>query len=129
MPLDQTVEYEEDFSHNMMIHREFISKKYKNQMSFALAPLAPSDMELGKAKETLASNMNRERKAVVVGSAGSEGDRVQMNIDVDDDTREVRSARYLFSDARMKYCDRFQQFFTGAVLEALKHRGSPYKTT
>lgn len=115
MPPENTVEYEEDFGPNMMIHREFISRKHRSRMSMGMSALAYSDIELQRAKQQLATAMNRERQGSVVGAAGSESDRVNFNADVDETTREIRSARFLFNEARMQFCDRFQTFFRQAM--------------
>jgi hypothetical protein len=111
MPPAQTVEYEEDFGPSMIIHREFISSKYRTRMASDITQLAYSDVELAKSRQQLANVMNRERRGVVVGAAGGEGDRVLFNSDVDETSREVKSARFLFNEPRMQFCDRFQNFF------------------
>ncbi|KPA81001.1 hypothetical protein ABB37_04382 [Leptomonas pyrrhocoris] len=111
MPPAQTVEYEEDFGPSMIIHREFISAKYRTRMASDISQLAYSDVELSRSRRQLADVMNRERRGVLVGAAGEEADRVLFNSDVDDTTREVKSARFLFNEQRMQFCDRFQTFF------------------
>ncbi|CCW60933.1 unnamed protein product [Phytomonas sp. EM1] len=111
MPPEQTVEYEEDFGTNLMIHREFISKKRRDQMSFDISPLVYSDVELRRGQKHLAGIMNKERNAVPIGMAGSENDRVPFNVEVDPKTKELQGARYFFNENRMRYCDRFQEFF------------------
>ncbi|KPI86325.1 hypothetical protein ABL78_4630 [Leptomonas seymouri] len=111
MPPEQTVEYEEDFGPSMIVHREFISSKYRSRMASAISQLAYSDVELSKSRQQLAGIMNRERRGVVVGAAGEEADRVFFHSDVDETTREVKSARFLFNEPRMQFCDRFQTFF------------------
>ncbi|KAG8346267.1 hypothetical protein ERJ75_000321900 [Trypanosoma vivax] len=111
MPPSNTVEYEEDFGHNMMIHREFISKKFRDRMTFEMCPLAYSDVELSRGKQHLAGVMNRERRGVSIGAAGAPNDQVQMETEVEPNTREVLSARYLFNEKRLQFCDRFQNFF------------------
>ncbi|EAN92192.1 hypothetical protein TcYC6_0073120 [Trypanosoma cruzi] len=110
MPLPQTVEYEEDFGHNLMIHREFVSKRHRDQLSFELGALAYSEVELRRGRQQLAGVMNRERRGVAIGAAGAPGDQLHMQTDVDPDTREVLTARYLFDEKRMQFCDRFQNF-------------------
>lgn len=119
MPLDQTVEYEEDFGNSLIIHREFVSKKQRSQMSFDLSGLAYSDVELRKARQQLASTMNRERRGVLLGAGGQDGDRVHFHVDLDNETRDVESARYLFNEKRMQYCDRFQTVFRDRVSAAV----------
>ncbi|AIN99537.1 hypothetical protein LPMP_271570 [Leishmania panamensis] len=111
MPLASTVEYEEDFGPNMMIHREFVSSKHRTRMTSDISALAYSDVELTRARQQLAGVMNRERRGALVGSGGEAGDRVLFNSDVDETTREVKSARFLFNEQRMQFCDRFQTFF------------------
>ncbi|KEG10816.1 hypothetical protein DQ04_03261020 [Trypanosoma grayi] len=111
MPPSQTVEYEEDFGHNLMIHREFISKRHRDRMSFDMSALAYSEVELRRGRQHLAGVMNRERRGVSVGASAAPADLVQMQTDVDPNTREVVSARYLFNERRMQFCDRFQNFF------------------
>lgn len=123
LPPEQTVEYEEDFGSNMIIHREFIAKKFLEQMSHNISSLAYSDLELRKNRQQLADVMNRERRGVLVGDGGSDGDRVYMNVDVDNDTREVLSARYLFNEKRMLYCNRFQEFFRDRIETAAGSEG------
>ncbi|KAF8284237.1 hypothetical protein TcBrA4_0058730 [Trypanosoma cruzi] len=110
MPLPQTVEYEEDFGHNLMIHREFVSKRHRDQLSFELGALAYSEVELRRGRQHLAGVMNRERRGVAIGAAGAPSDQLHMQTDVDPDTREVLTARYLFDEKRMQFCDRFQNF-------------------
>lgn len=111
MPASQTVEYEEDFGRNMLIHREFVSKKYRRQMAFDMSSLAYSDVELRKGQRRLADAMNRERRGVLVGGAGTQNDRVFFDADLggDEQAGQVESARYLFNERRMQYCDRFQK--------------------
>lgn len=112
MPPSQTVEYEEDFGHNLMIHREFISRRHRDQLTFEMSALAYSDVELRRGRQHLAGIMNRERRGVSVGAAAeAPGDRVNLQTDVDPATREVMSARYLFDEKRLQFCDRFQRFF------------------
>ncbi|KAG5475915.1 hypothetical protein CUR178_03629 [Leishmania enriettii] len=111
MPLANTVEYEEDFGPNMMIHREFVSSKHRTRMASNISALAYSDVELTRARQQLAGVMNRERRGALVGSGGGAGDRVLFSSDVDETTREVKSARFLFNEQRMRFCDRFQTFF------------------
>ncbi|KAG5475393.1 hypothetical protein LSCM1_03506 [Leishmania martiniquensis] len=111
MPLANTVEYEEDFGANMMIHREFVSSKHRTRMASDISALAYSDLELARARQQLAGVMNRERRGALVGSGGEAGDRVLFNSDLDETTREVKSARFLFNEQRMRFCDRFQTFF------------------
>ncbi|RNF25885.1 uncharacterized protein Tco025E_01851 [Trypanosoma conorhini] len=110
MPLPQTVEYEEDFGHNLMIHREFVSKRHRDQLSFEVGALSYSEVELRRGRQHLAGVMNRERRGVAIGAAGAPSDQVHMQTDVDPDTREVLTARYLFNERRMQFCDRFQSF-------------------
>lgn len=104
LPPDQTVEYEEDFGNSMMIQREFISKRQRDRMTFDVAPLAYSDLELQKARQQLATQMNQERQSHARAAGGS----LQFETQVDPETREVISARYLFDNKRMEYCERFQ---------------------
>ncbi|KAH9586446.1 hypothetical protein LSM04_002699 [Trypanosoma melophagium] len=111
MPLPQTVEYEEDFGHNLMIHREFISKRHRDRLGFEVSALAYSEVELRRGRQHLAGIMNRERRGVAIGAAGAPDDQVYMQTDVDAQTREVTSARYLFNEKRLEFCDRFQNFF------------------
>ncbi|ORC91752.1 uncharacterized protein TM35_000053480 [Trypanosoma theileri] len=111
MPLPQTVEYEEDFGHNLMIHREFISKRHRDRLGFDVSALAYSEVELRRGRQHLAGVMNRERRGVSIGAAGAPDDQVHMQTDVDPQTREVTSARYLFNEKRLEFCDRFQNFF------------------
>ncbi|EAN79194.1 hypothetical protein, conserved [Trypanosoma brucei brucei TREU927] len=111
MPPSQTVEYEEDFGHNLMIHREYISKRCRDRVSFELSALSYSNLELRRGQEHLAGIMNRERRGVSVGASGAPDDQVQMQTDVDANSREVLSARYLFNERRLQFCDRFQNFF------------------
>ncbi|CAG9576764.1 conserved hypothetical protein [Leishmania major strain Friedlin] len=111
MPPANTVEYEEDFGPNMMIHREFVSSRHRTRMASDISALAYSDVELARARQQLAGVMNRERRGALVGSGGEAGDRVLFNSDVDETTREVKSARFLFNEQRMRFCDRFQTFF------------------
>lgn len=114
MPLPQTVEYEEDFGDNLMIHREFISKKNREAMDFQLSSLAYSETELQRGRQHLATIMNRERAGAAVGMGGSSKDRVSMHYhsnDIVSDTSGTNSAHYLFSEERMQYCERFQRFF------------------
>lgn len=115
MPPSQTVEYEEDFGPSMIIHREFVSAKYRTRMATDISQLAYSDVELSKSRQQLANVMNRERRGALVGAAGEEKDRVFMHSDVDETTREVKSARYLFNEPRMQFCDRFQNFFRDRI--------------
>lgn len=134
MPPAQTVEYEEDFGSNMIIHRECVVQRNRDRMSFDIAPLAYSDTELHKAQQQLARHMNREREGGALSTGppqdtagtshanGSFSDCVHLNVDVDDETRTVRSARYLFDAARLQYCSRFQNFFHDYV-EGEEHRG------
>ncbi|ESL10773.1 hypothetical protein TRSC58_01488 [Trypanosoma rangeli SC58] len=110
MPLQQTVEYEEDFGHNLMIHREFVSKRHRDQLSFEVGALTYSEVELRRGRQHLAGVMNRERRGVAIGAAGAPSDQVRMQTDVDSNTREVLTARYLFNEKRMQFCDRFQSF-------------------
>ncbi|KAK7195304.1 hypothetical protein NESM_000456200 [Novymonas esmeraldas] len=115
MPPTNTVEYEEDFGPSMMIHREFVSSKHRAQMSMDISALAYSDVELVRARQQLSNAMNRERRGVLVGDGGEERDRVFFNSDVDETTREVKSARFLFNEPRMQFCDRFQTFFRDRI--------------
>ncbi|EPY26754.1 hypothetical protein STCU_06096 [Strigomonas culicis] len=123
MPTAQTVEYEEDFGPNLMIHREFISKRHRNQMSADLSAVGYSDVEQQRLRHMFADNMNTERRSAAVQSSVTGENHVSMESDVDDTTREIRSARYLFSENRMLFCDRFQTFFREAKREALRRRG------
>lgn len=123
MPPSQTVEYEEDFGPSMIIHREFISSKYRTRMASDISQLAYSDIELSKSRQQLADVMNRERRGVAVGAAGEEADRVFFNSDVDDTTREVKSARFLFNESRMQFCDRFQTFFRERIERQRSEQG------
>ncbi|KAG5501509.1 hypothetical protein JKF63_03338 [Porcisia hertigi] len=111
MPPANTVEYEEDFGPSMMIHRECVSLRQRTRMASDISALAYSDAELARARRQLAGVMNRERRGALVGSGGTAGDRVLFNSDVDETTREVKSARFLFNERRMQFCDRFQTFF------------------
>ncbi|CCD16569.1 unnamed protein product [Trypanosoma congolense IL3000] len=111
MPPSETVEYEEDFGHNLMIHREYISKRCRDRVSFEISALSYSETELHRGKQHLAGIMNRERRGVSVGASGAPDDQVSMETDVDPNTREVLSARYLFNEKRLQFCDRFQTFF------------------
>lgn len=115
MPLPQTVEYEEDFGDNLIIHREFISKKNREAMDFQLSSLAYSETELRRGRQHLASIMNRERAGATIGIGGRNADRVAMHFSSDDNAEQstgIRSAHYLFNEQRMHYCERFQRFFS-----------------
>jgi hypothetical protein len=109
LPLRHTVDYEEDFGNSMTLQREFIPKRARDKLAFAVAPLAYSDLELTKAKEQLASQMNRERFSHV--TSPEMDNHVPFETNVDPETREVTSARYLFDDKRMAFCERFDQYF------------------
>lgn len=113
LPLPQSVEYEEDFGSGMMIHREYISKRNRETMDFQLSALAYSDVELSRGRRYLAGVMNRERRGATVGSGGLPGDRVELDVNSSIES-EAHSARYLFNQSRMNYCERFQRFFTDA---------------
>lgn len=107
LPQDQTVEYEEDFGAALLIQREFYSKRGRDKLSHEMAPLAYSDVELTKARQQLANQMNLQRKQSDRSGANS----VPFESSVNPETREVTSARYLFDNSRMEYCRRFENFF------------------
>lgn len=127
MPLAHTVEYEEDFGANLMIHREFISPRNRDTMDFQLSGLVYSDTELSKGRQHFARIMNRERAGAVVGSSGRPEDCVQLHV-ADEDTgagpscngsRRGTTARYLMDAPRLAYCERFR-----AALEDIGERSS-----
>ncbi|CUG91924.1 transmembrane protein, putative, partial [Bodo saltans] len=109
LPLDDVVDYEEDFGPSIVLQREYFPKRLRDRLAFDIAPLAYSDLELRKAKEQLASQMNKELYGANI-PADTPND-VPFMTSVDPDTREVTSARYLFNDERMAFCERFDQFF------------------
>lgn len=125
MPLANTVEYEEDFGANLIIHREFISSRNRDAMDFQLSGLAYSDTELSKGRAHFARMMNRERAGAVVGSGGIPDDSVHFHV-ADEDTgaepggsgSRGTTARYLFDGPRLAYCERFR--------EALQNIGKQY---
>lgn len=104
LPLNSTVEYEEDFGPSLMLHREFIPRRLRERLSFADAPLVYSDVELHKAKQQLAEQANRERQGAAITK---DKNTPAFETNVDPDTREVLSARFLFDNKRMEYCHRF----------------------
>jgi hypothetical protein len=109
LPLEDVVDYEEDFGPAIILQREYIPRRVRDRLAFDIAPLAYSDLELCKAKEQLASQMNRELYAHEIPP--DTPNNVPFKTSVDPDTREVTSARYLFDDNRMAFCERFDQFF------------------
>lgn len=113
MPLAQTVEYEEDFGANLIIHREFISAKNRDIADFQLTALAYSDVEIERGRQHLANIMNRERAGAVVGAGGLDEDRVSINISkaTEGPLSGHQTAKYLFDSTRMEYCERFMDFF------------------
>eukprot|EP00796_Vickermania_ingenoplastis_P008654 gene8654-6081_t len=116
LPPSQTVEYEEDFGSNLMIHREFISKKNRELTDFQLSSLAYSDIELTRGRQHLARIMNTERAGAAVGPGAAAADRVPLTVGSDGQGgNEPRSARYLFDEPRMQYCERFRRFFRSAA--------------
>lgn len=122
MPLAQTVEYEEDFGANLMIHREYISTRNRDAMDFQLSGLAYSDTELSKGRQHFARMMNRERAGAAVGSGGNQADCVDLQVAEEEvaagpsgSGRRGATARYVFDAPRMAYCERFR-----AAIEAIE---------
>jgi hypothetical protein len=111
LPPAQTVEHEEDFGGSLIIQREFVSQR--SMKSFDTAALAFSETELQRGRQRLADILNRERR-----QSPDERNAVSLETSIDDDTREVRSARYLFNEARMAYCERFVAQLRGRLFPA-----------
>ena len=115
LPLKDTVEYEEDFGLNMMIHREYVNRRQRNRLNFDVMPLSYSDTELQRGKQHLARRMNQERER---SSLATDQD-VKYETAIDPDSNEIKSARYLLNDARMQYCQRFAEAFPNDQFHAL----------
>lgn len=120
MPLAQTVEYEEDFGANLMIHREYISTRNREAMDFQLSGLAYSDTELSSGRQHFARMMNRERAGAVVGSGGKPADCVDLQVAEEElsagqpgNGRRGATARYVFDATRLAYCERFSAAIQG----------------
>ena len=108
LPPTQTVEHEEDFGSSMIIQREFVSRRALK--SFDTTALAYSETELSRGRARLADILNRERR-----HSAEQANTVPFETAVDPDTREVRTARYLFDEARMGYCERFEAALRGTL--------------
>ena len=114
VPLECTVDYEEDFGNSLILQREYIPKKHRDRLSHELAPLCYSEVELKHAKNQLASQMNRERS-----DRATQGEGAPFEQDVDPHTGRVVTARYLFNEERMMYCERFKRKFPEDIYSPL----------
>ena len=111
LPPTQTVEHEEDFGSSMIIQLEFVSRRALK--CFDTTALAFSETELSRGRSRLADILNRERRLSAEAS-----NSVPFETVIDENTREVRTARYLFDEARMSFCERFEQAVRGKLFPA-----------
>lgn len=114
LPPECTVEAEEDFGHNLLLHREFVSKKASTEgMPWDVNPMARSKVEQRFAKATIARGVNQARRAVAVNRAEGDNHIPVLNVSnsIQGTPGSIEAVRYVFDDKRMKYCERFERIY------------------
>jgi hypothetical protein len=107
LPLQHTVDYEEDFYDNIMVQREYVPPTDQKNLSFDMAPLAHSKTEMVAARRRLAGIMNTERNGSTVSGDERNSPIFQTSSDDEAKVGDIAAARYVFDEPRIKYCERF----------------------
>lgn len=138
LPFEHSVEAEEDFGHNLLVHRESFSQRSSRQMSepWDMQPHAGSDVEMQKARELIARGVNEQRAQMSKARAEFQGNannnkngnhsnsssssslsarraspQLEIVSNLQDEPGSLRSAKFVFDEERMKFCERFQRHY------------------
>jgi hypothetical protein len=113
-PPADTVEAEFDLGHAIYINRHYVRPTERTSGRSRDVPLAYSDIELKKAKETLANEMQEKERKKVIDSDSNPSVELQRHETTESFPGATTGVspttlRYLFDKNRMAYIDRFMR--------------------